>query len=92
MKLNQCPLTDDEKRHMIAEAAYYRSSKTGSGSEDPIGDWLDAEAEVERSLKDLCRKEAPGKRLEAYQHMQLGATVERWWQRLISRTRFRSQG
>jgi hypothetical protein len=69
MKLNQCPLTADEKRRMIAEEAYYRYEKrggTGGGSNE---DWFKAEAEIEKHINEFC----PGKHRKpmfaAYQRM-----------------------
>lgn len=43
--------TDDERRrHMIADAAYYRAERRGFAGGDPVADWLEAEAEIDASL------------------------------------------
>jgi hypothetical protein len=41
---------------MIQEAAYFRAQRRGFVGGDPVSDWLEAEAEVDR----LLRGEAPG--------------------------------
>jgi hypothetical protein len=40
-----------ERERLIAEAAYYRYQGRNGSPGDPIQDWLDAEAEFERSKK-----------------------------------------
>jgi hypothetical protein len=42
-------VTERERRQMIAEAAYFRAEKRGFGG-DPVADWIEAEAEVDRKL------------------------------------------
>jgi hypothetical protein len=37
----------DERRRMIAEAAYYKAQARGFGGGDEVADWLAAEAEVD---------------------------------------------
>ena len=54
MEVRKCPLTYEEKRHMIAKEAFLRSEKRGA-SGDPVEDWLGAEAEVEEALNADCR-------------------------------------
>jgi hypothetical protein len=47
------PMKDDaidSRQRMIAEAAYYRAEKRGFVGGDPLHDWLDAEAEIDRIL------------------------------------------
>jgi hypothetical protein len=43
------PVSADERRRLITEAAYFRANERGFGS-DPIGDWLVAEKEVDAAL------------------------------------------
>jgi hypothetical protein len=43
-------LTADEREQMIAEAAYFRAERRGFQGGDPVQDWIEAEAEVERTL------------------------------------------
>ncbi len=43
-------LSVEERRQMIAEAAYYRAERRGFVGGDPIEDWLTAEAEIEGRL------------------------------------------
>ena len=42
---------DFRRERMIAEAAYYLSKKRGFAPENDMADWLQAEAEVEVSLR-----------------------------------------
>ena len=37
---------DDERRRLIAEAAYYRALRRGFTNGSPESDWLEAEAEI----------------------------------------------
>jgi hypothetical protein len=50
--------TSQEKRRMIAEAAYFRAEREGFRGNDPMQDWLSAEAEIEKYLK-LSREAEP---------------------------------
>ena len=47
---NARTVTQEQRRQMIAEAAYYRAEKRGFTGADPMADWLEAEAEVDRYL------------------------------------------
>jgi len=40
----------DERRRMIAEAAYYRAARRGFAPGDPDRDWIEAEAEIDAWL------------------------------------------
>jgi hypothetical protein len=40
----------DQRQHMIEEAAYYRAERRGFHGGDPLQDWLEAEAEIERMM------------------------------------------
>ncbi len=44
-------ISDDERRHMVAEAAYFRAEKRGFCEGDVQQDWLDAEAEIKARLE-----------------------------------------
>jgi len=46
-------VTAEQRRRMIAEAAYFRAQRRGFQDGDPIDDWLAAEAEVEHALAAL---------------------------------------
>jgi Protein of unknown function (DUF2934) len=54
MVIDRCPLTVDEKEDLIAKEAYYRYEKRGFTEADSTADWLEAEAEIERQLNELC--------------------------------------
>lgn len=41
-------ITDEQRRQMIAEAAYYLSEQRGFAGGDPMQDWLEAEASVDQ--------------------------------------------
>lgn len=43
-------VSDEDRRRMIAEAAYYRAAARGFQGGDPVADWLAAEAEIARVL------------------------------------------
>lgn len=43
-------VSPDERRRMIAEAAYFRAAARGFRGGDPVQDWLAAEAEIDRVL------------------------------------------
>lgn len=43
-------VTAEERRHMIAEAAYFRAQSRGFAGADPNDDWLTAEREVDQAL------------------------------------------
>lgn len=43
-------LSPDERRAMIARAAYYRAERRGFAPGGELQDWLEAEAEIDRSL------------------------------------------
>ncbi|MFZ5540077.1 MAG: DUF2934 domain-containing protein [Pseudomonadota bacterium] len=43
-------LSPDERRAMIAQAAYYRAQRRGFAPGGELQDWLEAEAEIDRSL------------------------------------------
>jgi len=48
------PALDPEmRRQMIASAAYYRAEKRGFNGGSEFEDWLDAEAEIDRTLGGL---------------------------------------
>jgi hypothetical protein len=69
MKIDQCPLTADEKRRMIAEAAYYCYEKRGRTGGDSTEDWLEAEAEIEKHINEFCAAKPRKPGFAAYQKM-----------------------
>jgi hypothetical protein len=50
----------DERRRMIEEVAYFRAERRGFVGGDPVADWLEAEAEVDRTLAEQGAAEKPG--------------------------------
>ena len=63
--------TSQEKHRMIAEAAYFRAEREGFRGNDPMQDWLSAEAEIENYLK-LSRETEPRKHESAaYNRMRV---------------------
>lgn len=40
----------EQRRSMIARAAYYRAEQRGFAPGEEVGDWLAAEAEIDRAL------------------------------------------
>ncbi|WP_211164045.1 MULTISPECIES: DUF2934 domain-containing protein [Zoogloeaceae] len=49
------PVTAEERYRMIAEAAYFRAEKSGFVGGNVAEDWLEAEAEIDRMLKEQGR-------------------------------------
>lgn len=49
------PVTAEERYRMIAEAAYFRAERRGFLGGDMAGDWLEAEAETDRMLREQGR-------------------------------------
>lgn len=69
MDIQKCPLTEEEKHSMIAEAAFLRAKKRDRPG-DPVADWLEAEAEVENDLAAYCRSEVRAQEYSAYQRIR----------------------
>lgn len=44
-------ITSDERRRLIALAAYYRAERKGFGKTNPVEDWLLAESEVDAMIR-----------------------------------------
>lgn len=44
------PISAEERRHMVAEAAYFRAQRRGFRVGDPDLDWTEAEAEIDALL------------------------------------------
>jgi len=67
MKLGESPAdANGRRRQMIQEAAYYRAQRRGFAAGDPVADWLEAEAEVDRLLgkPDAGERGGPAEQLE----------------------------
>ncbi len=45
-------VTEEQRRRMIADAAYFRAQRRGFDGGDPVADWLEAEAEIEARLRE----------------------------------------
>ena len=48
---SQISLSEDERRRMIAEAAYYRAERRGFTAGREVDDWLAAEREISQRLQ-----------------------------------------
>ncbi len=48
-------ISEDERRRMIEEAAYYRAMQRGFNGGDPCDDWFVAEQEINRTLPKSAR-------------------------------------
>jgi hypothetical protein len=48
--ISTAAISEDERRRMIAEAAYYLAEQRGFTGGDPDGDWLQAEVQINRLL------------------------------------------
>lgn len=65
-------VSGDVRRKMVAEAAYYRAQARGFQGGDPLGDWLAAEAEIDRALSS-DREQAAYDRLRSEAQKGLAA-------------------
>lgn len=50
VKKSAGPISTEQRRQLIAEAAYFRALSRGFAGGDQVADWLDAEREVDQSL------------------------------------------
>jgi hypothetical protein len=46
-------VNEDQRRQMIAEAAYFRAERRGFIGGDPVTDWFEAEIEVDERLRAI---------------------------------------
>jgi hypothetical protein len=67
--INENP-TPEEKRRMIATAAYYRAQKRGFAEGDPVADWLEAEKEIEALLQQADNGGSSRQEHAAYERMR----------------------
>jgi len=44
------PISPEQRQHMIRDAAYFRAERRGFVNGDPVQDWMEAEADVDRML------------------------------------------
>ena len=56
MDIQKCPLTNEEKNNMIAEAAFLKAQKKDYPG-DVLADWLVTEAQMEEDLAAYCRSD-----------------------------------
>ena len=52
-------VNEDQRRQMIAEAAYFRAERRGFSGGDPATDWIEAEAIIEVIRAKLGTNEYP---------------------------------
>jgi hypothetical protein len=45
-------VSEEQRRQMVAEAAYFRAEKRGFGV-DPVADWIEAEVEVAERVREI---------------------------------------
>jgi hypothetical protein len=46
------PIPQEQRRNYIEVAAYYIAARRGFAPGDPLQDWIDAEAEIDRLLRE----------------------------------------
>lgn len=91
----QRKVTSDQRRRMIAEAAYFRAERRGFGG-DPIRDWCEAEAEVDARLRQVDAQylkgiedalETAGKKLASARRKaaSLSASARAEWQKDVDK-------
>ena len=86
MKIDNCPVSHDERRRMIATAAYFRFIREGDTNRDPLADWLAAEAEVEKSLQAECGSALPFSKKHRNPRAGLLDAVTGWMYRVTTRS------
>jgi hypothetical protein len=59
-----------ERERMIREAAYFRAAQRGFTGDDTLGDWLDAESDIDAQLSPQRARAKPAKRAAADDHQQ----------------------
>ena len=69
MNIEKCPLSNEEKQRMVAEAAFLESEKR-EGPADPVADWLSAEAQINDALDASCRSAPSQEESSAYRRMR----------------------
>ena len=65
-------ISDDDRRRMIAEAAYFRAQTRGFRGGNPLDDWLAAEREISRLLPSPQQQ-----KLELAAYQKLRSSVEK---------------
>ncbi|MDA8137910.1 MAG: DUF2934 domain-containing protein [Desulfobacteraceae bacterium] len=70
MIIDKCPLSEEEKLKMIAEAAFLKSRQRDFEG-DPVADWLSAEAELHDALAAKCRLEQEEQAFSAYHRIRM---------------------
>lgn len=45
-------ISDEQRRQMIADAAYFRAERRGFNGGDPLLDWVEAEVEIDSRLRE----------------------------------------
>jgi hypothetical protein len=48
---SQANVSEDERRRMVAEAAYYRAQQRGFSAGGEVDDWLEAEREITQQFR-----------------------------------------
>jgi hypothetical protein len=46
-------VSNEQRRQMVAEAAYFRAERRGFAGGDPVADWIEAEAEVDERVREI---------------------------------------
>ncbi|HZD52703.1 MAG TPA: DUF2934 domain-containing protein [Woeseiaceae bacterium] len=49
-------VTEPQRLQMVAEAAYFRAERRGFNGGDAVADWLEAEAEIDRRLRERAHQ------------------------------------
>jgi len=57
---SQVNVSDDERRRMVAEAAYYRAQQRGFTAGGEVDDWLEAEREITQRFRSGAARHAHG--------------------------------
>jgi hypothetical protein len=69
---------------MIAAAAYERYARKGFANNDPLDDWLNAEAEIESALRSDCRRTPLSNRTTGHRRQGMLDALSHWLYRLTS--------
>jgi hypothetical protein len=57
---SQVNVSEDERRRMVAEAAYYRAQQRGFTAGGEVDDWLEAEREITQRFRGSAARHAHG--------------------------------
>ena len=64
-------VTEPQRMQMVAEAAYLRTERRGFNGGDRVADWLEAEAEIDRRLRERGHEGLPASSMSGSRYRML---------------------